>query len=795
MENSYNADAIKILRGLDAVRKRPGMYIGDTDDGSGLHHMVCEVVDNAIDESLAGYCDKIEVSINKDGSVSVTDNGRGIPTDLHEEEGISAAEVIMTQLHAGGKFDSNTYKVSGGLHGVGISVVNALSSWLELTIWRNKKEYFMRFEDGESIEPLKVVNENTNKRGTKVTFMPSTETFNGINFSYSTLESRIRELAFLNSNIDITLRDLRNEPYTESHFNQSNQSKDNFGTANFVRYLDKNKTHVTKIASMKGDAEDLGISLEISMEWNDSYYEHMLCFTNNIRQRDGGTHLAGFRSALTRCINNYATNEGFLKKAKVNLTGEDVREGLTCVLSLKMPDPKFSSQTKDKLVSSEARAVVESVVSDKLSTILETDPKLAASIVERVIRSAKGREAARKARELVKSKNNIDIATLPGKLADCQEKAPELSELFIVEGNSAGGTAKQGRNRKTQAVLALRGKILNVERVSLDRIFSSTEIGSLITAIGAGIGSEHFDIEKARYHKIIIMTDADVDGSHIRTLILTFFFRHMREVIEKGYLYIAQPPLYKVTKNAKDTYIKDDETFEEYIINSAVKRLTLSGTATEFNNLRLILNKCVSISNISKNYDREIPQNLLESLLILSKKKALLSANEILKYLKLMYSEYTWEVEMKDEEKEIHISKLFQGLADKYIFALSMLEGKDMQNILSLLDGISNLFNGDSFLKSQETEIRITSPSTLAKIIMDYGKKGLTLQRFKGLGEMNADQLWDTTLNPEARTLLKVEIKDCEEADSIFSILMGDIVEPRRDFINSNALNVHDVDI
>nr|CAH7716140.1 unnamed protein product [Callosobruchus chinensis] len=610
------------------------MYIGDTDDGSGLHHMVYEVVDNAIDESLAGYCSKIEVSINEDGSVSVTDNGRGIPTDIHAEEGISAAEVIMTQLHAGGKFDSNTYKVSGGLHGVGISVVNALSSWLELTIWRNKKEHFMRFEDGESVESLKVVNENTSKRGTRVTFMPSTGTFSSIDFSYSTLESRIRELAFLNSNIEIILCDLRNKPHVKSHFNDS--------TANFVRYLDKNKTHVTKIASIRDDVKDLGTSVEISMEWNDSYYENMLCFTNNIRQRDGGTHLAGFRSALTRCINNYANNEGFLKKAKVNLTGEDVREGLTCVLSLKMPDPKFSSQTKDKLVSSEARAVVESIVFDKLSTILETDPKLAASIVERAIRSAKGREAARKARELVKNKNNINIATLPGKLADCQEKVPELSELFIVEGNSAGGTAKQGRNRKTQAVLALRGKILNVERAGLDLIFSSAEIGSLITAIGAGIGSEHFDIEKTRYHKIIIMTDADVDGSHIRTLILTFFFRHMREVIEKGYLYIAQPPLYKVTKNAKDTYIKDDETFEEYI---------------------------------------------------------------------------------------------------------------------------------------------------------DYGKKGLTLQRFKGLGEMNADQLWETTLNPETRTLLKVEIKDCEEADSIFSVLMGDIVEPRRDFINNNALNVHDVDI
>ncbi|MCA4773844.1 DNA topoisomerase (ATP-hydrolyzing) subunit B [Wolbachia endosymbiont of Mansonella perstans] len=792
MESNYNADAIKILRGLDAVRKRPGMYIGDTDDGSGLHHMVYEVVDNAIDESLAGHCNKIEVSINEDGSVSVTDNGRGIPTDIHEEEGISAAEVIMTQLHSGGKFDSNTYKVSGGLHGVGISVVNALSSWLELTIWRNKKEHFMRFEDGESIEPLRVINENTSKRGTRVTFMPSMETFSSIDFSYSTLESRIRELAFLNSNIEITLRDLRNKPRVESHFNDSEQSQDNFGTANFVRYLDKNKTRVTKIASMRGDTKDLGISVEVSMEWNDSYYENMLCFTNNIRQRDGGTHLAGFRSALTRCINNYATREGFLKRAKVNLAGEDVREGLTCVLSLKMPDPKFSSQTKDKLVSSEARTVVENIVSDKLSTILETDPKLAASIVEKVIRSAKGREAARKARELVKNKNTIDISTLPGKLADCQEKVPELSELFIVEGNSAGGTAKQGRNRKTQAVLALRGKILNVERVSLDRIFSSAEIGSLITAIGAGIGGEHFDIDKTRYHKIIIMTDADVDGSHIRTLILTFFFRYMREVIERGYLYIAQPPLYKVTKNAKDTYIKDDETFEEYIVNLAVKRLTLSGTDKD---LRFALDKCLSISNISKNYDREIPQNLLESLLILSKKSALSSANEILKYLELMYNEYNWEVEIRDEEREVHISKLFQGLANKYIFPLIMLESKEIQNILSSLDDIIDLFNGDSFLKSQETEIKIKSPSTLAKIVMDYGKKGLTLQRFKGLGEMNADQLWETTLNPETRTLLKVEIKDCEEADSIFSVLMGDIVESRRDFINTNALNVHDVDI
>jgi DNA gyrase subunit B len=786
MVNNYNADSIKILRGLDAVRKRPGMYIGDTDDGSGLHHMVYEVIDNAIDESLAGYCNKIEVFINTDGSVSVIDNGRGIPTDIHEEEGISAAEVIMTQLHAGGKFDSNTYKVSGGLHGVGVSVVNALSSWLELTIWRNKKEYFIRFENGCAIEPLKVVNDSINKQGTKVMFMPSKEIFSNITFSYSTLESRIRELAFLNSNIYIVLNDLRNDPPAESNFNPD-KDECGFGTANFVSYLDRNKTTITKIASIQGKVEDLGISLEVSMEWNDSYYENMLCFTNNIRQRDGGTHLAGFRSALTRCINNYATSEGFLKKAKVNLTGEDIREGLTCVLSLKMPDPKFSSQTKDKLVSSEARTAVEGIVAEKFATTLETDPKLAANIVERVIKSAKGREAARKARELVKNKNNIEIATLPGKLADCQEKAPELSELFIVEGNSAGGSAKQGRNRRTQAVLALKGKILNVERAGLDRIFSSAEIGSLITAIGTGIGGEHFDIERIRYHKVIIMTDADVDGSHIRTLLLTFFFRHMRDIIERGYLYIAQPPLYKVTRNAKDIYIKDDESFQNYIIDLAVKKLTLNG------DLRVTLNKCVNISNISKNYNREIPQDILESLLVLYRKGTLSSADEISQYLKLVYSEYVWEIEVTDST--IHISRLFQGLTDKYLVPFSLFQNRNIENILSLLEGMSELFNGNAFLQAQDSKIKITSPNALAKVIMEYGKKGITLQRFKGLGEMNADQLWETTLDPETRTLLKVEIKDCEIADSMFSTLMGDIVEPRRNFINNNALNVHNVDI
>ncbi len=794
-DNNYNADSIKILRGLDAVRKRPGMYIGDTDDGSGLHHMIYEVVDNSIDEALAGYCNKIDIAINEDGSVTVADNGRGIPTDIHEEENISAAEVIMTQLHAGGKFDHNSYKVSGGLHGVGISVVNALSSWLDLVIWRDKKEYYMRFENGDAVAPLEVANENTSKRGTKITFMPSTETFSGIDFSFSTLENRIRELAFLNSSIDIILQDLRKEPPLKSDFNKKDDAKENFGTAGFVQYLDRNKTPVTKIISFSDTSQDTGIALEISMEWNDSYYEHMLCFTNNIRQKDGGTHLAGFRSALTRCINNYATNEGHLKKAKVTLTGEDVREGLTCVLSLKMPDPKFSSQTKDKLVSSEARTVVESIVFDKLSTILETTPKLAASIIERVIKSAKGREAARKARDLVRTKSGLDIATLPGKLADCQEKAPELSELFIVEGNSAGGSAKQGRNRKTQAVLALRGKILNVERAALDRIFSSAEIGSLIIAIGAGIGSDNFDINKARYHKVIIMTDADVDGSHIRTLLLTFFFRHMREIIEKGYLYIAQPPLYRMTKSGKEMYIKDDTLLNNYLIDSAIKKLTLhSNIKYSGNDLRFILDKCFYISNISKNYDRIVPQDVLESLLLFSKKNGLSSSEEISEHLNKTHSEYSWDAEV-GTNGEVNISRLYQGLVDKYKLDNSILETKDIQTFLSSSTDIADVFSDISVLQSQDLSTKITSPSSLVRSVMEYGKKGLTLQRFKGLGEMNADQLWDTTLNPETRTLLQVKISDYEATDSIFSILMGDLVEPRRDFINNNALNVENIDM
>ncbi|CAN7941629.1 unnamed protein product [Ixodes pacificus] len=621
------------------------MYIGDTDDGSGLHHMVYEVIDNAIDEALAGFCSKIDVVIASDGSISVTDNGRGIPTDIHEEEGISAAEVIMTQLHAGGKFDHNSYKVSGGLHGVGVSVVNALSVWLELTVWKGGKEYFIRFENGRAVSSLRVIGECSNrKRGTRVSFMPSMDIFSSTSFSSSVLENRIRELSFLNSNVGICLKDCRESPALEFDFAATSEGESS-GTARFVKYLDRSKTQVTKVISVKGSMSGDDVSVELSMCWNDSYYENMLCFTNNIRQKDGGTHLAGFRSALTRCVNNYATNEGCLKKAKVSIIGEDVREGLTCVLSVRMPDPRFSSQTKDKLVSSEARLAVESIVFEKLTSIFETNPKLAMSVIERMIRSAKGREAARKARDIIKNKSALDFTSLPGKLADCQEKSPELSELFIVEGNSAGGSAKQGRDRRHQAVLSLKGKILNVERVGLERTLSSTEIASLITAVGSGIGIGSFDISKVRYHKIIIMTDADVDGSHIRTLLLTFFFRYMKEIINEGYLYIAQPPLYKLSKNKKEIYVKNDEVLSEYIIGNATRDLV-----------------------------------------------------------------------------------------------------------------------------------------------------DMTLQRFKGLGEMNADQLWDTTLNPETRTLLRVKISDDEAADSIFSMLMGDFVEPRRDFINNNALRVQNID-
>ncbi|GAT77282.1 DNA topoisomerase (ATP-hydrolyzing) subunit B [Ehrlichia ruminantium] len=796
--NDYNASSITVLKGLDAVRKRPGMYIGDTDDGSGLHHMVYEVIDNSIDEALAGFCNKIDIIIQNDGSVSVIDNGRGIPVDIHEDEGIPAAEVIMTQLHAGGKFDHSSYKVSGGLHGVGVSVVNALSSWLELTIWRNGKEYFMRFEDGITVTPLSVVAENTTKKGTKITFLPSKDIFSFISFNYSTLENRIRELSFLNSNININLKDLRDNQISDSSFGIKGHIKtstiEDRGTSGFVKYLDRNKNPVTKVIHIEGNIPESGINVELSMHWNDSYYENMLCFTNNIRQRDGGTHLAGFRSAMTRCINNYATNEGFLKKAKVNILGEDVREGLTCVLSIKLPDPKFSSQTKDKLVSSEARTAVENIVYEKLTNIFETNPKLASSVIERIIRSAKGREAARKARDIIKNKNGFDFTILPGKLADCQEKSPELSELFIVEGNSAGGSAKQGRDRRSQAVLSLKGKILNVERASLDRILSSSEIASLITAVGSNIGVENFDIEKVRYHKVIIMTDADVDGSHIRTLLLTFFFRYMREIIEKGYLYIAQPPLYKVTQNKKELYIKNDEMLYDYIINNAVRNVIFVADKDYVgDNLSKILHQCMEISKITKSYNRIIPQNVLESLIIFFKKYNFNSADEVSNHLNKIFCDYEWSVEIPEKDN-ITIFRLSHGLVDKYYLDSTIMNSEDIQRVINMCNNIEEAFSDVPILSTKDNNVKIDSPTSLVDNIIEFGKKDMTLQRFKGLGEMNADQLWDTTLNPDTRTLLKIKISDCEAADSIFSILMGDFVEPRRDFINNNALNVQNID-
>ncbi|MEH0831171.1 DNA topoisomerase (ATP-hydrolyzing) subunit B [Anaplasma bovis] len=791
--SDYNASSITVLRGLEAVRKRPGMYIGDTDDGSGLHHMVYEVVDNAIDEALAGFCNEISVVIAADGSVSVTDNGRGIPTDIHEEEGVSAAEVIMTQLHAGGKFDHNSYKVSGGLHGVGVSVVNALSLWLEVVIWRGGNEYFIRFENGTAVAPLAVRDQCTKKKsGTCVSFMPSEEIFSSIEFNYATLENRIRELSFLNSNVSIQLRDLRGAEEVKSQFGCG---EENVGVAAFVKYLDRNKLPVTQLITIRGEVSSSGIVVELAMSWNDSYYENMLCFTNNIRQKDGGTHLAGFRSALTRCINNYATNEGYLKKAKVSIIGEDVREGLTCVLSVKMPDPRFSSQTKDKLVSSEARLAVESIVYENLSSIFESNPKLAAEIVERVISSAKGREAARKAREVIKGKNGLDFTAMPGKLAGCQEKSPELSELFIVEGNSAGGSAKQGRDRKYQAVLSLRGKILNVERVSLDRTLSSSEIAALITAIGSNIGIGSFDISKVRYHKIVIMTDADVDGSHIRTLLLTFFFRYMREIIDAGYLYIAQPPLYKITRYKKDTYIKNDEALSDYIVDNATRQLVLSSMKADCGmELRTILRKCVQISNITKSYSRIVPQEVLESIILSYKKNGEAAFGEVASLLNRMFPEYEWDSSYNASEGKLEILRLSQGMVERYSFDSNLMHCRDVQNVITILDGIETLFTEDSVLSAKDHCMRVPAPCSLATGMIEFGRKDMALQRFKGLGEMNAEQLWDTTLNPSSRTLLKVKISDAEAADQIFSVLMGDFVEPRRDFINNNALKVRNID-
>jgi len=798
MENEYGAGSIKVLKGLDAVRKRPGMYIGDTDDGSGLHHMVYEVLDNAIDESLAGYCDKIEVLLNENGSITVIDNGRGIPVDIHEEEGISAAEVIMTQLHAGGKFDQNSYKVSGGLHGVGVSVVNALSDYLELTIWRDNKEYLVRFENGNTVEPLKLIGSANGKKGTQLTFMPSEKTFTNIKFDFETLEHRIRELAFLNSGVHIFLCDKRSD-----HEEKTVELFYEGGVTEFVKYLDRNKKAMHETIAVIGENEN--ITVEVAVEWNDSYHENMLCFTNNIRQRDGGTHLIGFRAALTRLINNYSDQFGHNKKNKVTLTGDDVREGLTCVLSVKVPDPKFSSQTKDKLVSSEVRPVVESIVGDKLGQWFEEHPADARIIISKTYEAAHAREAARKARELTRRKGALDISNLPGKLADCQEKDPSLSELFIVEGDSAGGSAKQGRSRKTQAVLPLRGKILNVERARFDKMLSSNEIGTLITAIGTSIG-EDFNTEKARYHKIIIMTDADVDGAHIRTLLLTFFYRQMRDLIEKGFLYIAQPPLYKVKRGSSEVYLKDDIAFEKYIINSSLDGSVLNTEEGQIagKDLSELVDKIISFTKQLKTFSRYAPIGIIQAAALCGVFEKTIFGNETkmkeiaqktVSYMNERLEENErWNSDVDSKEGYIFL-RLVRSVEEKAILPEAVMQGKESEKLSSLAKEIEAYFKGTVKFERKGEVFEAETPSSLIEIIMEAGKKGAAISRFKGLGEMNAEQLWDTTMNPDSRTLLQVKVERAENADEIFSTLMGDVVEPRRDFIQKNALNVVNLDI
>jgi DNA gyrase subunit B len=798
--NEYGADSIKVLKGLEAVRKRPGMYIGDTDDGSGLHHMIYEVVDNAIDEALAGHCDEVNVALNADGSVTVRDNGRGIPTDIHEGEGVSAAEVIMTQLHAGGKFDQNSYKVSGGLHGVGVSVVNALSDWLELTIWRDGKEHQMRFANGDAVSSLKVTGDANGRKGTQVTFHPSKETFTTTEFSFSTVEHRLRELAFLNSGVKIVFKDLRDETdpkeiilYYEG------------GIEAYAKYLDKSKIAVHQTIVITAP-ETNGITVEAAMQWNDSYHENVLCFTNNIRQRDGGTHLAGFRAAITRVINNYATDNKLFKKEKIVLSGEDVREGLTCVLSVKVPDPKFSSQTKDKLVSSEVRQVVESMVADRLGQWFEEKPTDARTIIGKALEAAQAREAARKARELTRRKSVLEVSNLPGKLADCQEKDPALSELFIVEGNSAGGSAKSGRNRKNQAILPIRGKILNVERARFDKMLASTEIGTIITALGAGIGKEDFDETKIRYHKIVIMADADVDGSHIRTLLLTFFFRHMPKLIEKGYLYIAQPPLYKVKKGSSEVYLKNEQALQNYILENVLGDAVLKSKAGDRSGKDLadFVNKLNKFNTLISGISRIIPAHIAEIGALVGLfgeewTKDDKSATKVAKALAAHLQkdseddDVTWSFEIVDGN--INVIKEIRGVRNTIFIAKTIVQAPEAFALRTIAPEIAEDFASPLTLVKKDEQHKTTSPISLLNLINELGKKGLSLQRFKGLGEMNAEQLWETTLDPSNRTLLQVRIDQFEDADETFSTLMGNVVEPRRDFIQQNALKVVNLDV
>jgi len=798
-QDDYAADSIKVLKGLEAVRKRPGMYIGDTDDGSGLHHMIYEVVDNAIDEALAGHCDIVKVILNKNGSVTVSDNGRGIPVDIHAEEGISAAEVIMTQLHAGGKFDQNSYKVSGGLHGVGVSVVNALSDWLELRIWRDSKEHLIRFKDGDSEFPLRVENENSDKKGTEVTFMPSAEIFKILEFNYDTVEHRLRELAFLNSGVRIHLTDDRFDETKETEFFYEG------GVQAYVEYNNRSKSALHPCISLSASDDEKGIGVDFAMQWNDSYHENILCFTNNIRQRDGGTHLSAFKAALTRVVNSYADKSGLAKKMKVSISGDDAREGLACVLSVKLPDPKFSSQTKDKLVSSEVRPVVESSVYAKLLEWFEEHPNEAKAIVGKVVEAASAREAAKRARELTRRKSALEISNLPGKLADCQEKDPALSELFIVEGDSAGGTAKQGRDRKSQAILPLRGKILNVERARFDKMLGSEQVGTLITALGAGIGKD-FDVEKTRYHKIVIMTDADVDGSHIRTLLLTFFYRHMQPLIEKGYLYIAQPPLYKIKRGSSETYLKNEQALREYLINGALNESSVklaSDKELSGEDLKSMVNKVTSLvdslDSIAKRFDPAIAEclainNLLQAGAFDSAKKdELIAALAPLNKGEAEPDKTDWEVVAGSES--IEFFRFVRGVRISKVLYLEQVESPEFVALNKLGQSLEEFFIGQCMLNIKSQSHKVSLPSIMLRIIIDSGKKGLAVQRFKGLGEMNADQLWETTLDHEKRTLLQVKVGDIDNAEEVISTLMGSVVEPRRDFINTNALNVSNLDV
>ena len=800
-EHTYDADSIKVLKGLDAVRKRPGMYIGDTDDGSGLHHMVYEVVDNAIDEALGGYADRVTVTLNADGSCTVTDNGRGIPTDIHSSEGVSAAEVIMTQLHAGGKFDQNSYKVSGGLHGVGVSVVNALSSKLKLTVFRDGKEHYMSFTHGDPDAPLKVIGEAPGRRGTEVTFLPSTGTFTKTEFDFATLEHRLRELAFLNSGVRILLSDKRGvEPKDVELFYEG-------GIAAFVRYLDRAKQAVLSTPIMIHGEKD-GITVDCALWWNDSYHENVLCFTNNIPQRDGGTHLAGFRGALTRVVNNYANDSGIAKKEKVALTGDDAREALTCVLSVKVPDPKFSSQTKDKLVSSEVRPVVENLINEQLGAWFEEHPSEARSIVSKVVEAAAAREAARKARDLTRRKGALDISSLPGKLADCQERDPSKSEIFIVEGDSAGGSAKQARHRENQAVLPLRGKILNVERARFDKMLGSAEIGTLITALGAGIGREEFNIEKLRYHKIIIMTDADVDGAHIRTLLLTFFYRQMPEVIERGHLYIAQPPLYKVKRGSSEQYLKDSKALEDYLVDTGLESSTLvlaDGTERGGADLRTIVEEALSIRNgldaLHSRYPRAVIEQaaiagVLNPEVLSSTGAAEKAAADIARRLNIIAEETErgW-TGAPTSDGGLSFMREVRGVTESRILDGKLIGSADALRLDRKAQHLQEIYTSPARLRRKDGETMIYGPTGLLDAVFAVGRKGISMQRYKGLGEMNPEQLWETTLDPNVRTLLRVKVSELDEADDIFTKLMGDVVEPRRDFIRENALNVANLDV